>query len=197
MPTSVQSPRERGDSLECTLQDALAGNHEARNRLVEQTMHYIRIVIEARWRCERYKDDGYLDLFQDTVYYALRDFDHFHGNTLSEYLRWFRGIFLHRFQNYQKQRLRDLEPLSPEMELIGENETPSWLMMEHERDGAVEHAVGQLDAVGQEIIRLRYREGYGYEAIGKRLGRSADAVRKLHNRALQKCSQSEEMIQQA
>jgi RNA polymerase sigma-70 factor (subfamily 1) len=48
----------------------------------------------------------------------------------------------------------------------------------------VKAALSCLPAHYQMVLRLRYFDMLGFEAIGERLGRPADAARMLHNRAL-------------
>jgi RNA polymerase sigma-70 factor (subfamily 1) len=76
-------------------------------------------------------------------------------------------------------------------------ETQDWLRLlsarlsTHARDSnaveSLEHvraALSCLPAHYQMVLQLRYFDMLGFEAIGQRIGRPADAARMLHNRAL-------------
>jgi RNA polymerase sigma-70 factor (ECF subfamily) len=45
-------------------------------------------------------------------------------------------------------------------------------------------ALAQLSADHRDVIVLHHLEGLGWEDVGRRMGRTADAVRKLWTRAL-------------
>jgi RNA polymerase sigma factor (sigma-70 family) len=52
-----------------------------------------------------------------------------------------------------------------------------------EQDERVRRAVAGLRTEAAEVLQLRYQEGLSWEEIGRRTGRSAEAARKLVERA--------------
>ena len=54
---------------------------------------------------------------------------------------------------------------------------------------ALERALGRLPEDYREVLLLRYQGDLSFEEIGRRLGRSANAARKLWLRALHKLEQ--------
>ena len=48
----------------------------------------------------------------------------------------------------------------------------------------IHEAIGELSRMQQDVIRLRYEEEFDPAEVGAELGKSADAVRHLEQRAL-------------
>jgi RNA polymerase sigma-70 factor (ECF subfamily) len=73
-------------------------------------------------------------------------------------------------------RLQEADPVHP----------PSGdeVLISAERVGRIRAALGRLREADREILRLAYEEEHGTEAIGARLGLSAEAVRVRKHRAL-------------
>lgn len=140
------------------------------------------------------------DIVQSTVWAATQHFEAKKFHTRQEFLAWVLTILKHtaaderrRFQDAQK---RDI---SRERSLDGP-EARAWLrklsftltQTSDDPSQAVVHVDDVLRALDtlpphyQLVIRLRYFERLRFEDIGRKFNRSADAVRVLHNRALQK-----------
>ncbi len=64
--------------------------------------------------------------------------------------------------------------------------TPSRLAMERERGEAIKSALDKLPEDYRQVIVLRYTEERSFEDIGRIMGRSAEAVRKLWARAMER-----------
>jgi RNA polymerase sigma-70 factor (ECF subfamily) len=64
--------------------------------------------------------------------------------------------------------------------------TPSKQMATNERALALERALVRLPEEYRRVILLRHDEGQSFEDIGKALGRSANAARKLWVRAIER-----------
>ena len=72
---------------------------------------------------------------------------------------------------------------------MADTPSPSVTAMAAEQAAALEKALGQLPDDYREVLLLRYQGDLSFEEIGQRLGRSANAARKLWLRALRKLEQ--------
>jgi RNA polymerase sigma factor (sigma-70 family) len=62
--------------------------------------------------------------------------------------------------------------------------------MAREQDEALERALAQLPESSGQVIRWRNYERCSFEEIGRRLGKSAEAARKVWVRAVRECKVS-------
>src|SRR5205814_1359129 len=67
--------------------------------------------------------------------------------------------------------------------------SPSDAVARQEQDEAVERALARLPDDYRAVLLLRYREELPFEEVARRLGRSANAVRKLWARAVDRFQQ--------
>jgi RNA polymerase sigma-70 factor, ECF subfamily len=179
------------------LRKARAGDREELGRLLETfrvilTHRYRRLVpahVRARFSIS--------DVVQQTMIEAWRDFDQFQSDSEEELLRWLQHLLLNNFRNL----LRDLclaakrdvrretlvgirqpaghspqEPQSPEPSPLDE---VCW----REDEQSLRSAIATLPEHYQQAIRGRI-EGLTYDEIGRRIGCSSGAARKLYTRAL-------------
>ncbi len=75
------------------------------------------------------------------------------------------------------------------LELLAPDGLPSARARAHEQDEALARALAQLPEPQQQILRLRSYEDLSFEEAGKRMGRSAEAARKLWGRAIEQLQQ--------
>jgi RNA polymerase sigma-70 factor, ECF subfamily len=144
---------------------------------------------------------GASDLVQDTLLEAHRDFGQFRGRSEAEVLAWLRQILLHNVANASRQyRQTDKRQIQREVHAAGsahawldaladDGSTPSAQAVRREQDDALERALGQLPARLQRIIKWRTDERCSFEEIGRRMGRSSEAARKLWARAIDRLQQ--------
>jgi RNA polymerase sigma-70 factor (ECF subfamily) len=140
------------------------------------------------------------DLVQETFLDAQRDFAQFAGATERELEGWLRQILRNNLvdftRKYRATRKRQIDaelalagPASSSdwsAKLVAEDSTPSALAVAKEQTEALEQALGKLPADYQEVIRLRIRGAQTFEEIGFAMSRSAEAVRKLFVRAIER-----------
>jgi RNA polymerase sigma-70 factor (ECF subfamily) len=134
------------------------------------------------------------DVVQETFLEAQRDFARFHGNTEQELLAWLRRILLNnlanvtrRFRRTRKRQIAREVPLSA----VSPDELrqpPAGVNLpdaaaREETAQTLDRALERLPEHYRQAILLRHREQLPFGEIGKRLGRSADAARKLLGRA--------------
>jgi RNA polymerase sigma-70 factor (ECF subfamily) len=134
---------------------------------------------------------------------AQAGFGRFEGHTTEEWVRWLRQILRHNVDNFVRRYKRTAKrnvsreiPLEQvlksdeyrigahEWELSGGARTPSSIVAAREEVEVVRCVMERLPAVYRTVIEMRYQEGCSFSEIGRRLGRSADAARKLWFRAV-------------
>ena len=139
-------------------------------------------------------------LVQESFLEAQRDFAGFYGQTEGEFLAWLRQILLHNVANLRRRfRETDKRAVARELALsdvpVGELgglidvNSPSSLARARERDEALHRALEQLPAASRDAVQWRSYERCSFEEVGQRLGRSAEAARKLWVRAIEQLQQ--------
>ena len=117
-------------------------------------------------------------------------------------LAWLRQILLHNAANVSRQ-FREAEKRQIDREipmatksadgmipaLLDKGSSPSAQAQRRERDQAVQQALAQLPEDYRLVIQWRSYERRSFEEIGVQLQRSADAVRKLWDRAIERLQQ--------
>jgi RNA polymerase sigma-70 factor (ECF subfamily) len=140
---------------------------------------------------------GASDLVQDTLLGAYRDFGAFHGSSREELLAWLRKILqnnlaVHR-RRYRGTRKRQVSLEIPIGGSSGaaawhalrcDSATPGAAAVRREQMAALLAALGRIPEDYRRVVVWHQYERLTFEQIGQRLGRSADAVRKLWSRAL-------------
>ncbi len=171
-------------------------------RLLELCRNYLLLIANQELDEELQAKIGPSDLVQDTLMEAYRDLGHFHGQNSDDVRAWLRRILLNNIANArvhyrytQKRAIGRERPLGTILEggtggqLASSEPTPSALFAGAERRRDLEGALSQLPAPYQEVIRLRHQEGCSFDEIGLRLGRSAEAARKLWARGVEQLKQ--------
>ena len=162
--------------------DALVTRYHPRvHRVVRRRMH-----TALRDFCDS------LDITQQSFMHALRCFDRFEMHEKPSLMNWLAKIaertilaMKDRMMAAKRPKLAcgvcaDAVDDAPEVpaEVVGREARP-----------AVQRAVERLPAIQQEIIRLRYEEGWTWRRIAAQVGKpSADAARQTHRLALARLS---------
>ena len=173
------------------------GSQEAMAELIEACRTYLLLV------ANRELPDGVRgkvapsDLVQETFIEACRGFSQFGGHSRQELLGWLRRILLNNvrdaFRHYERTGKRQLSrevSLNADsrlaIDVAIEQTSPSQAAMAEEEREALERAMKSLSERQREVIMLHHREGLPFLEISRRLGCSAEAVRKLWSRAVRK-----------
>jgi RNA polymerase sigma-70 factor (ECF subfamily) len=140
---------------------------------------------------------GASDLVQDTLLGAYRDFGTFHGRSRDELRAWLRkilennlAVFRRRYRGTQKRQVSLEVPIdrgsvrSDRGELACDSESPSTIAVRREQASILMAALGRLPIDYRRVIIWYQYDQLTFEVIGRRLGRSGDAARKLWSRAL-------------
>jgi RNA polymerase sigma-70 factor (ECF subfamily) len=181
--------------MEQWLAAAAAGSVEALGRLFEACRPYLLLVANEELGADLQAKVGPSDLVQQTFLEGQRDFSGFHGRSEGDLLAWLRQILLHNVANVRRQyRATDMRQVGLEVAvdragpLPDRQGSPSSHVAAQEQQAALCRALEQLPADQRDALRLRQEE-LSFEEIGRRLGRSAEAARKLWARAVARLSQ--------
>ncbi len=133
---------------------------------------------------------------QDTLLGAYRDFGAFHGSSRDEMLAWLRKILknnlaVHR-RRYRATRKRQVSleiPIGassgPEQHALpSDSLTPGAAAVRREEVAALMAALGRIPEDYRHVVVWHQYDRLTFEQIGRRLGRSAESIRKLWSRAL-------------
>jgi RNA polymerase sigma-70 factor (ECF subfamily) len=188
---SVNEPTEKelvercrgGETDAC---EALFARYEAAARaLVERKLHpAVRRKIDPE------------DVLQDVHLVATRRFDEFEGRHEGSYRRWLLQITEFKLSEYQRHYLdaskrsahrEKTRGARPDTHQFRASQTsPSQAAMRRELGENVESAMERLPPDYREILALVQSEGLDLRAAAERMGRSYEATKKLHGRAIKR-----------
>jgi RNA polymerase sigma-70 factor (ECF subfamily) len=189
-------PERIGRSGELILK-AQAGSTEALGNLLEGCRAYLLLIANKGLEADLRPKGGASDLVQQTFIEAQHDFPQFHGRTQRELLNWLHGILRHNLADFHR-RYRDRaarqvareEPLSGvggralRDRLATDSPPPEDKAAAAEEVEAVRAAMARLPEDYRRVIALRHEEGLSFDDVAQRMGRSAEAARKLWFRAV-------------
>lgn len=191
-PTETATPEEFAGCINAARQ----GSAEALGRLLELCRRYLLTVAHHALGDDLHTKAGSSDLVQETFLQAQRHFGRFQGHTEAELMAWLRAILLNQAANFtRKYRATAKRAVGREVALTDvpepppdrtdeSNQSPSAELLTQERDEALRRALEQLPDDYRQVIGWRNYDGLAFDDIGQRLGRSAEAARKLWTRAL-------------
>jgi RNA polymerase sigma-70 factor (ECF subfamily) len=176
---------------------ARGGSSPALGDLLEACRRQLLQEIEGDLRRDLQAKGDVADLVQETFLEAQRDFPHFQGATRPEFYAWLRSILFHKLAHFcRRYRQAGKRAVNRELSLEGSglaetlprrrgrrDSTPSLHAMKREQAQHLEQAMSRLPEDAQQVLNLR-QENLTFEEIGSRLGRSAEAARKLWQRAI-------------
>jgi RNA polymerase sigma-70 factor (ECF subfamily) len=197
----MESPPLPSDA-EGLLAAAQGGSTQAFGRLLESCRSYLLLVAGQELGPQLQAKVGPSDLVQDTFAEAHHSFPSFRGRTERQLLGWLRGILLHNLCDLARRYDTGSRDLAQEVTLSGRGHglppaalpapepPPGDQLIAREQSQAVLDALERLPEVYRQVLRLRYDEKSSFEQIGRALGRSAEAARKLWLRAV-RCLRTE------
>jgi RNA polymerase sigma-70 factor, ECF subfamily len=140
------------------------------------------------------------DLVQETLMQASRSFGEFQGSTEAELRAWLRKILerkvIDTHRHYRNFERRDVSREVPLMEQVWQ--TVPWKgavgrsssrSAGSEKFDVLAIKFAQLNDEQKKAIQLRTFDRLSFEEVGKQLGRSTEAARKIWTRAIQKIAQ--------
>jgi RNA polymerase sigma-70 factor (ECF subfamily) len=188
----------RSPEVERWIGAAHDGSRSALGRLLEACRPYLLLIANEELSPELITKAGASDLVQESFLDAQRDFEGFRGKSEAELRAWLRRILLNNIANFGRLfRDTDKRQLDREVarddtaieELRDQGESPSSEVAARERDAALGWSMTKLPELHRQVIRWRNYERCTFEEIGGRLGRSAEAARKLWARAVEQLQQ--------
>jgi RNA polymerase sigma-70 factor (ECF subfamily) len=173
---------------------ARAGSREALGQLLDGCRGYLLVVARQELDPVLSGKAGASDLVQETFLEAQRDFAQFRGTTADELLAWLRHLlrnnvanFARRYRETAKRRIAcemSLDRLTADVP--AGVPAPDDQAATRERAATLLAAIDRLPPDYQQVLRLRYEEGKGFEEIGRALDRTPNAARKLWARAVER-----------
>jgi RNA polymerase sigma-70 factor (ECF subfamily) len=173
---------------------AREGSREAVGRLLEVYRPYLLLIAGETLSPALRAKAGGSDLVQDTFLDAQRSLAGFGGDSEDEWRDWLRQILQNNVLDAARRfstRKRDLDHeqslgAGGDQEPTIRDPSPSSQAARRELDAALEAAVARLPGHYREVLLLRNHDGLPFEAIGRRLGNTADGARKLWSRAVER-----------
>lgn len=182
-------------TLNGLLQGARGGCNDALGELLNGCRQYLLLTANRMLDPHLRGKLGASDLVQETLHEAHRDFDHFQGISEDELLAWLRHILLNnladvgrRYRSAKRQITREVSfqaSLAEQPRTVARESSPPAFAIYRERHAALMRALDQLSGPARDVIQWRNYERCSFEEIGRRLGRSAEAARKVWVRALE------------
>ena len=176
------------------------GDKSALNQLYSVYSERVRWMVRFRMGKELRSKLESMDMVQDTLIHALNDLDDFTYKNEGDFIRWLSTIAENVLRgnlkklHTNKRDIRREVPLNNYRPNAGsrlvenpgpiEVTTPSVIMSRKEDLCNLEKAIDQLKPKYREVIVLAKIDGLSYKDIGKRLGKSEDAVGMLLSRAM-------------
>lgn len=197
---------DHSEKLKGWLNDARAGEETALGEALEACRAYLLHVAERELDAGLRAKGGASDLVQQTFMEAQQDFSRFSGTSEAELLAWLRRMLLNNVANFRRQWVHTAKrstqrevSIHPADSFIQERswledgiDSPSRQMMAGEQEEALYAAMERLPEDYAQVLRLRYIEGLSFDEVSVRMNRSANAVRKLWARAIEKLQEEME-----
>lgn len=176
------------------IQSARDGDDAALNEIWRQLRSYLLIFADQRL------DDGLKgkldasDVVQQSLLEAHRDFGEFRGASESELKSWISRLVVHnlmdagrRFRQSQQRSVMKEVALTAETEFsaVKSSSSASSIFRRRETDDELLRAVSELPERSQQILELRHRMGMSHAEIGRELGMTEVAARKLWSRIVE------------
>jgi RNA polymerase sigma-70 factor (ECF subfamily) len=182
---------------------ARAGEPEILGKALEACRGYLLLIAQQELDPALQAKGSASDLVQSTMLEAVRDFSRFQGSTESELLHWLRRLLLNNLADFARGfRETDKRRLDREVKLqAGDSSawgggglasvrlTPSGEAMATEQIQAIQNILARLPSAYRCVIVLRYQQEHSFDEIGRLLGLTSNAARKLLVRAVERVRQ--------
>jgi len=179
---------------------AREGDKSAVGRLYSVYAERVRWMVRLRMSRELRSKLESMDLVQNALIHALGGLDQFTYKNEGDFVRWLSKITENELRGSLKKLHAGKRDIRKEVRLDNygpttgggyggspgpiETTTPSVIMSKKEELDKLEKAIDELKPEYREVIILIKIDGLSYKEIADKLGRSADAVRKLVSRAM-------------
>lgn len=171
-----------------------AGDRQAFNELFGRYLTRVENLVRTRLGAELRTRESISDIVQEVYLEAVRSFDRFSPQAPQGFYRWLCKIVEHKIVDSHRRHFgaarRDARR-EVALEQIGspaldgpEGDSPSRIMLRDEASHQVRQALMRLPPDHRRVIELRQFEVLNSAEVGRRMNRSAEAVRALLVRAL-------------
>ena len=191
-------PRSPGRPIREDILAGLNGDQNALGRLYEACRPYLLLVANQELDAALAVKGGASDIVQQTFLDAHLGFDRFRGKTEADLLAWLRVLLqnnitdhVRRFRKAAKRRVDNEVSIQDDQfrdmirNALATTPSPSRELINAEQYEAVEAALRRLPEASRRAILLRNNERRSFVEIGRALGRSEEAARKLWFRAVE------------
>jgi len=171
-----------------------AGDADAARELFDRHRDALRARVRRKLPRALRGKVGASDVIQEAWLAAYLRLSDFEDRGDGSFAKWAHGILEHKVLDEVRRQIeaekRDarreqrLRTTGTGVGVAGRVPSPSAEMMAAERSEMLRSQIGRLPDAHREILRLVHDEGLTLVAAGARMGRSADAARKLYGRAL-------------
>lgn len=203
MPLAAPSGQPARNEIERLLEEVRNGNQQAMGDLLEACRPYLLKIANEELPARIRPKCSPSDLVQKSLLKVHQNFERFKGDSRSRLLRWLRRILRNERINLEKhfrRRRRDVQREVPlqgctdssamQLPLADSGPSPSGEVKEAESQERLRQrlnqALARMPEDQQRVIRLHQQENRRWEEIGTEMNRSADAVRKLWRRAVER-----------
>lgn len=175
---------------------ARAGDSAAAAELFDRHLPKLRAAAKARLPAALRGKVGESDVIQEAYLAAFLGLEGFEDRGDGSFARWLRGILDKKVADEVRRLAAGKRDLRREERLPTEADasprtpppSPSQAAMDAEQAAALHAAIASLAPDHAAVLRHVHVEGRTFVEIGELMGRTADAVEKLHARALAKLS---------
>lgn len=187
------------DAVQRLLTAARQGDGDAFGRLFEEFRRSLLLLAQRELPPGVRGKMGPSDIVQETAVDARCDFHGFRGRTTEECYAWLRSILrnnvvdaVRRYEtSLKRQADREISLTSESGDRAGgllpvRHSPPDNSAIRREEAVMLGHALERLPVDYREVLRLRYWDGLSFVEIATRLGRSAEAIRKVWYRAIRR-----------
>lgn len=182
------------------LAEAFDGQQNAVGNLLEKYRNYLLLVANRELGSDVRQKVAASDVVQESIAEAWQDFERFSGTTQGELLAWLRRILMNnladataRLRNTAKRDIRREVSLNNHdsiaavaFNLPAMDGTPSEQTVASEQERQLHRGLDRLPQHYAQVIRMRNLDCLPFADIGKQLKVSADAARKLWERAVER-----------
>ncbi len=131
------------------------------------------------------------DIVQETLSDAQNSLRDFRGQTPKELRAWLQTILTNnicaawRTTNADQRQPSGLQRYDEIFNPISPDSSAASAFMRHEDEATIEEVLSQLPEHYRVVLRLRHWDSMTFEAIGKSMNKSTDAVRQLWYRSVE------------
>jgi len=189
MPLPAGGASTMAEPTELLLRRIRGGDAAARQALYDRCLPLLLRWSHGRLPTYARSNKDTEDLVQITLLRALKHLDGFESSGTGAFLAYLRQILLNEVRKeIRSQRRHGLHVPIDDHDLAQSGSLVEQ-MVQQERLQAYEKALGTLSRRQQELVVLRIEFGLSYQEIAVEAGGSADAVRMMIARSLQKMAE--------